>query len=41
LRGHQLSFIEAAHFTSDTKDSQGDLRLFCPLTVNPLAPFAM
>jgi hypothetical protein len=27
--------------TNDTKDSQGDLRLFCPPNVNPLASFPM
>ncbi len=34
-------FIEAARFTSDTKDSQGDLRLFVNPNVTPLAPFAL
>jgi hypothetical protein len=34
-------FIGAAHFTSDTWTSPGDLRLFVNPNVNPLPPFAM
>jgi hypothetical protein len=40
-RGHRFSFIEAAHFTSSTRTSPSDLRLFCLPNVNPLRPFPL